>query len=75
MNKALPRLAITLRWLSGLWIVGWSLYITLWDDARLSTVRGLTDGLAILLIPAAISFGLSCGLERIQQTDQSTRRT
>jgi hypothetical protein len=75
MSKALSRLAVTLKWLAGLWIVGWTLYLTLLDDARLLTVEGLLNALATLLVPAAFAFGLSLVLDRLQQTSQRIQRT
>jgi hypothetical protein len=59
-----PRLAVTLRWLTGLWIVGWTLYVTIWDNARLGSVEGMMTALAALLVPAILAFGLSWGLDR-----------
>lgn len=80
MEKSLQSMAVTLRWLAGLWIVGWTLYTTLWDDSRLSSVEGMMTGLATLLIPAAVALGFSWGLRRTRKPAQtaiaaSVRRT
>ena len=64
MDKPLSRLAVALRWLAGLWLFGWPLYLVFWAQKWLSTIEGVKTGLAILLIPAALAFGLSWGLGR-----------
>jgi uncharacterized membrane protein YfhO len=65
MDKMLLRLAVSLRWLAVLWLVGSTLYLTLWDNVRLSTVETMLAGLATVLVPAAVVFGLSCLLDRL----------
>ena len=64
MDKPLHAVAVTFRWLAGLWILGWALYVTFWDDTRLSSVAGTLISLAMLLIPAALVIGLSWVLDR-----------
>jgi len=64
MDKSLHRLAFALRWLALFWPVGWALYVTLGANERLSAVDAMTATLAMLLIPAALFYGLSWGLDR-----------
>jgi hypothetical protein len=66
--------AVTFRWLAGLWILGWALYVTLWDDTRLSSVESTLASLAILLIPAALAFGISCVLDRSSKVERGSRK-
>jgi hypothetical protein len=72
MEFRVPRLSVMLRWLTGLWIVGWTLYVTIWDNARLASVEGMISALAALLVPAVLAFGLSWGLDRFSR-EQPTR--
>lgn len=76
--EQLPRVAAALRWLSGLWLVAWPLYITLSDNSRLSAVAGMMNAVATLLIPAALAFGLSCALDQLAmkiENDRAARAT
>jgi len=75
MEKPAQSLAVALRWLAGLWIVGWTLYSTLWDDSRLSSVEGMMRGLATLLIPAAVALGFSWRLARSRKPVQTAAAT
>jgi hypothetical protein len=74
MYKPLHVVAVTFRWLAGLWILGWALYVTLWDDTRLSSVKGTLASLAMLLIPAALAFGISCVLDRSSKVERGSRQ-
>ena len=46
----------------------------LWDDTRLSSVEGTLASLAILLIPAALAFGISCVLDRSSKVERGSRK-
>jgi hypothetical protein len=70
MDKPVHILAVTFRWLAGLWLVGWALYVTFWDGSRLSSVEGTLPSLAMLLIPAAVAIGLSWVLDRSSKVDR-----
>jgi hypothetical protein len=70
MDMRVTRLAVALRWLAGVWLVGWTVYVTIWDSARLGTLEGMTTALAALLIPAAMAWGLSWGLDRLPRADR-----
>jgi hypothetical protein len=65
MDKPTALLAVALRWLAGLWLVGWTLYLVFWAQNWLSTMEGVKTGLATLLLPPAFAFGVSCGLDRL----------
>jgi hypothetical protein len=65
MDTRVFRLAVTLRWLAVLWMVGWAVYVAFWDAGRLATVEGMATTLAALLIPAVLAWGLSWGLDRL----------
>lgn len=69
MDKPLHVVAVTFRWLAGLWILGWALYVTFWNDTRLSSLEGTLISLALLLIPAALAIGLSWVLDRSSKGD------
>jgi hypothetical protein len=75
MEKSLQSLAVALRWLAGLWIVGWTLYSTLWDDSRLSSMEGMVRGLATLLIPAVVALSFSWRLARSRKPVQTSTAT
>jgi hypothetical protein len=75
MDKPLSRLAVALRWLAGLWLFGWPLYLVFWAQNWLSTIEGVKTGLATLLIPAALALGLSWGLDRGLASGGRSRRT
>jgi hypothetical protein len=68
MDNLIQRFAVLLRWLSALWLVAMTLYLAIWDNSRLATVEGTLTGLATLLIPAAVAFGISCLVERLAKT-------
>ena len=65
MGMRVSRLAVTLRWLAVLWMVGWAVYVAFWDAGRMATVEGTAATLAVLLIPAGLAWGLSSGLDRL----------
>ena len=73
MDNSLHRLAFALRWLAIFWPVGWAIYVTLWDDGRLSTVDATMASLVALLIPAALAFGLSWQLDRFPKPKSNIR--
>jgi len=70
MDKPLHVVAVTFRWLAGLWILGWALYVTLCDDTRLSSLESTLISLAMLLIPAALAIGLSWVLDRSSKVER-----
>ena len=57
-------LADSLRGLSVLWLVGWALYVTLWNDGTGASTDGMRFALATLLIPVAVAFTVSWALDR-----------
>lgn len=73
MDKSLHSLAFALRWLALFWPVGWALFVTLGDNERLSAVDAMTANLALLLIPAALLYGLSWGLDRFPAPKRDLR--
>lgn len=73
MDKSLHSLAFALRWLALFWPVGWALFVTLGDNERLSAVDAMTANLAMLLIPAALFYGLSWGLDRFPAPKRDLR--
>ena len=66
MDLRVSRLAVPLRWLAVLWMVGWAVYVAFWDAGRMATVEGTASTLAVLLIPAGLAWGLSSGLDRLR---------
>jgi hypothetical protein len=72
MDKSV--IAVTLRWLAILWVLGYALYVALGDGTRLSTVEGTLACLATLLIPASFAFGLSCVLGRYSALSRPNRK-
>jgi hypothetical protein len=70
MDIRVPRLAVTLRWFAGLWLVGWSLYIVFAAENWTTRLAGVTTALAALLIPAALAFGLSWWLDRLPSANR-----
>ncbi len=62
MDKQRNRLSVSLNWLAVLWLVGWTLYVTLRGDAEAERDRGVE--LAVLLIPAALAYAVSWVLDR-----------
>ncbi len=65
MDTRVSRLAVTLRWLAVLWMVGWAVYVAFWDAGRLATLDGMVAALAALLIPAVLAWVLAWGLDRL----------
>jgi hypothetical protein len=65
MDIRVSRLAVTLRWLAVLWMVGWAVYVAFWDAGRLATLEGMAAALAALLIPAILAWVLAWGLDRM----------
>ena len=70
MHIPLPRLANTLRLLGLLWLVVWPLYCTFGENSFSSSVGNLGTLLATLLIPTALAFVFSWGLECLPTTAQ-----
>jgi EamA domain-containing membrane protein RarD len=66
MAKTLNGVAVVLRWLAGLWLVGWALYATLRKPISPSADGTLID-VAMLLIPAAVVFAASCLAARYEK--------
>jgi hypothetical protein len=71
MVKTLNGVAIVLRWLAGLWLVGWALYVTLRKPISPGWEGTLID-LALLLIPAVLLFAASCAATRYQRPADGT---
>ena len=65
MDFRVSRLAVTLRWLAVLWMVGWAVYVAFWDAGRLATLEDMATALAALLLPAVLAWGFSWGLDRL----------
>jgi len=65
MAKTVDRLAVALRWFAGLWLVVWATYATLIEDY--SSTHETMVAVALLLIPSALAFGVSCLLSRLAE--------
>jgi hypothetical protein len=74
MDKPLSRMAAPLRWLAGLWLVGWALYVTFWDESRSIAIEDTMTELEALLIPAALMLAVSWALDRYVSPDRADNR-
>jgi hypothetical protein len=74
MDKSLHRLAFALRWFAVFWPVVWALYVTHSDNSYFSSMNGMIVTLATLLIPAALAYGLSWGLDRFPTPKREPQR-
>ena len=62
MDRGSRALAVALRWLAAVWMVGWAIYVAVWDASRLISLASTIGCLAILIVPAVLAFWLSCAL-------------
>ena len=75
MARAVNGLAVALRWFAGLWLVVWAIYATLIDGSYSSSMHRTMVGVAGLLIPFAVAFGVSCLLGRLANLSERPRQT
>lgn len=73
MHKPVGRMSVTLKWLALTWLVGWALYVTLWDEFA-PTTREMMLEVAELLIPAILAFAASWALDRYAAPNPSGNR-
>ena len=73
MDNLSHPLAATLRWLAVLWLVGWTLYATVWDDSSAFYLRNTMFELGALLIPAVLAFGVASQVDGFPNKDPGHR--